>query len=162
MAQGRSGGAPGGAPGGGAAGSAGSAPFGTGPFVGGSPFGTPATPASGGLGPEFGHSVRDTARVNRQSSHANENAAANANANAGLGSATTTSSSAQLGPAQTGQPNVECEAGETPGHAADAPGSAFNEDGHAGTVYAGEQPQNSRNTASVSQYDVACAHQPSH
>jgi hypothetical protein len=38
-----------------------------------------------------------------------------------------------------------------------APGSAFNPDGTAGTKYAGQQPQNSRNTASVSQYDVACA-----
>ncbi len=47
----------------------------------------------------------------------------------------------------------------TPGNAAQAPGSAFNADGKAGTVYAGEQPQNSRNTASVSQYDVACLHQ---
>ena len=38
-------------------------------------------------------------------------------------------------------------------------GSAFNPAGHAGTVYAGQQPQNSRNTASVSQYDVACSRQ---
>jgi hypothetical protein len=29
--------------------------------------------------------------------------------------------------------------------------------GAAGGVYAGEQAQSSRNTASVSQYDVACA-----
>ena len=63
------------------------------------------------------------------------------------------------GPTKTGQPSVECE--ETrPGHSSTAPGSAFNEDGKAGTRYAGEQPQNSRNTASVSQYDVACLHQP--
>lgn len=55
------------------------------------------------------------------------------------------------------QPGVECDdfAGR-PGHADMAPGSAFNEDGHAGTVYAGEQPQNSTNVHSVSQYDVAC------
>jgi hypothetical protein len=26
-------------------------------------------------------------------------------------------------------------------------------------VYAGQQPQNSRNPVSVSQYDVACSHQ---
>jgi hypothetical protein len=39
-----------------------------------------------------------------------------------------------------------------------APGSAFNPTGTAGTVYAGEQPQNSNNPAAVSQYDVACAH----
>ncbi|HEY2977910.1 MAG TPA: hypothetical protein VGJ35_08060 [Burkholderiaceae bacterium] len=67
-----------------------------------------------------------------------------------------------LGPTHTGQPNQSCgsaTAPNTPGNAAAAPGSAFNPDGHSGTVYAGEQPQNSRNTASVSQYDVACFHQ---
>jgi hypothetical protein len=59
-----------------------------------------------------------------------------------------------------GQPGKECgEDGPTPGNAANAPGSAFNPDGNAGTHYAGEQPQNSRNTASVSQYDTACANQ---
>jgi hypothetical protein len=62
-----------------------------------------------------------------------------------------------LGPARTGQPNQSCETTpNTPGLSANAPGSAFNPSGKAGTVYAGEQPQNSRNTASVSQYDVAC------
>lgn len=63
----------------------------------------------------------------------------------------------------TGQPGAECgsaSAPTTPGHAATAPGSAFNEDGRAGTRYAGEQPQNSRNTASVSQYDSACLSHP--
>ena len=62
----------------------------------------------------------------------------------------------------TGQPGAECgsaTAPNTPGRAASAPGSAFNEDGRAGTVYAGEQPQNSRNPVSVSQYDTACLHQ---
>ncbi|MBB6411317.1 adenylate cyclase [Mesorhizobium sangaii] len=43
----------------------------------------------------------------------------------------------------------------TPGHASSAPGSAFNQEGNAGTRYAGEQPQNSNNPKSVSQYDVA-------
>jgi hypothetical protein len=62
----------------------------------------------------------------------------------------------QNGPSSTGQPGVECEDGVPPGHSSSAPGSAFNEDGKAGTHYAGEQPQNSRNTASVSQYDTAC------
>jgi len=61
----------------------------------------------------------------------------------------------------TGQAGFECE-DIRPGHASSAPGSAFNEDGKAGTRYAGEQPQNSRNTASVSQYDTACMHQPQH
>jgi hypothetical protein len=57
-----------------------------------------------------------------------------------------------------GQPDKSCEdAGAvTPGQSAGAPGSAFNPDGKAGTVYAGEQPQNSKNPMSVSQYDVAC------
>ena len=63
----------------------------------------------------------------------------------------------------TGQPNQSCEdLGTTPGNSADAPGggSPFSgEDSTAGTHYAGSQPQNSRNTASVSQYDVACANQ---
>jgi hypothetical protein len=63
----------------------------------------------------------------------------------------------------TGQPNQSCgsaTAPNTPGHAAAAPGSAFNPDGKSGTVYAGQQPQNSGNPKSVSQYDAACAHQP--
>jgi len=63
-----------------------------------------------------------------------------------------------LGPSRTGQPNQSCETTpNTPGNAASAPGSAFNPLGRAGSVYAGEQTQNSRNTASVSQYDAACA-----
>jgi hypothetical protein len=57
---------------------------------------------------------------------------------------------------ETGQPGVECEDGVPPGKASSAPGSAFNEDGTAHSNYAGEQPQNSRNTASVSQYDTGC------
>lgn len=63
------------------------------------------------------------------------------------------------GPTTTGQPGAECGAEDaplTPGRAADARGSAFNGDGIAHSVYAGEQPQNSRNSASVSQYDSAC------
>ncbi|OJU19216.1 MULTISPECIES: hypothetical protein [unclassified Sphingomonas] len=61
----------------------------------------------------------------------------------------------------TGQPNASCgsaSAPTTPGNAGSAPGSAFNPTGQAGSVYAGQQPQNSRNTASVSQYDSACLH----
>jgi len=66
----------------------------------------------------------------------------------------------------SGQPGADCEdlvlsgEGATPGHATDAPGSAFNPDGNAGKHYAGEQPQNSRNSASVSQYDSACRPTP--
>lgn len=63
-----------------------------------------------------------------------------------------------------GQPNQSCEeVGITPGNSASAPGggSPFSgEDSKAGSHYAGSQKQNSRNTASVSQYDVACANQP--
>ena len=58
-------------------------------------------------------------------------------------------------PPGSGQPGVECEE-VRPGNSASGPGSAFNEDGMAGTVYAGEQTQNSNNPHSVSQYDVAC------
>ena len=75
---------------------------------------------------------------------------------------TTTTASTVRGPSRTGQPNASCgsaTAPNTPGNAASAPGSAFNEDGVAGSKYAGTQPQNSRNTASVSQYDAACLHQ---
>ena len=62
----------------------------------------------------------------------------------------------------TGQPSRSCEdTPNQPGHSISAPGSAFNPSGTAGTHYAGEQPQNSRNTASVSQYDVACT-RPTH
>jgi len=66
-------------------------------------------------------------------------------------------------PQALGQPNQTCgslTAPNTPGNAATAPGSAFNPGGTAGMQYAGQQPQNSRNPASVSQYDVACSHQP--
>jgi hypothetical protein len=60
----------------------------------------------------------------------------------------------------TGQPMQSCETtGTTPGNSGTAPGSAFS-GGTADSKYAGTQPQNSRNSASVSQYDVACANQP--
>jgi|SRR4030095_10536440 hypothetical protein len=61
-------------------------------------------------------------------------------------------------PPGTGQPGVECE-DIHPGQSSSARGSAFNEDGVAGTVYAGEQDVNSKNPKSVSQYDVACFQQ---
>ncbi|HKU59234.1 MAG TPA: hypothetical protein VJP39_06485 [Gaiellaceae bacterium] len=63
-------------------------------------------------------------------------------------------------PSGTGQPSQTClssTAPSEPGQAANAPGSAFNENGGtAGSVYAGNQPQSSNNPNSVSQYDVAC------
>jgi hypothetical protein len=66
-----------------------------------------------------------------------------------------------LAPDTTGQPNQSCaNFPSTPGNSASAPGSAFNPTGKAGTVYAGQQPQNSKNPKSVSQYDVACSKQP--
>ena len=74
-----------------------------------------------------------------------------------------TSQKATTGTHTTGQPSQTCgsaTAPNTPGHAANAPGSAFNPNGKAGMVYAGTQPQNSKNPTSVSQYDVACFHQP--
>lgn len=67
------------------------------------------------------------------------------------------------GTAFAGQPGASCEDNPTtPGNSASAPGSAFNPNGKAGTVYAGEQDQNDNNVHSVSQYDVACIHQPGH
>lgn len=58
-----------------------------------------------------------------------------------------------------GQPNQsigsEQTGSATPGHSSTAPGSAFNEDGVADSHYAGNQPQNSKNPKSVSQYDAA-------
>ena len=62
-----------------------------------------------------------------------------------------------VGTVHAGQPNQSCEDQPSrPGNSMNAPGSAFNPDGVAGTHYAGEQPQNSKNPNSVSQYDVAC------
>jgi hypothetical protein len=66
---------------------------------------------------------------------------------------------AAANPGNQGQPNQSCgspTALSTPGNSVSAPGSAFNPDGQAGTVYAGQQPQNSNNPQSVAQYDVAC------
>lgn len=67
-----------------------------------------------------------------------------------------------------GQPGQSCEGliaqglGAHPGNAGSAPGggSPFTgETSNAGQHYAGNAPQNQRNTASVSQYDVACSNQ---
>jgi hypothetical protein len=61
----------------------------------------------------------------------------------------------------TGQqvPPLECEDGVAPGNSGrePGPGSPFQEDSISGSHYAGEQPGiNDKNTAAVSQYDVAC------
>lgn len=67
--------------------------------------------------------------------------------------------------ATTGQPGVECDDGTPPGNAGEVhgssgrlPGSPFVEgDSVSGTHYAGEQAGiNDKNSASVSQYDIAC------
>jgi hypothetical protein len=72
-------------------------------------------------------------------------------------------SSGSISPAhETGQPDVECtdegavapgtQSGRDPG-----PGAPFQADSVSGSHYAGEQAGiNDKNTASVSQYDVAC------
>jgi hypothetical protein len=69
----------------------------------------------------------------------------------------------------TGQPNQSCQAEpSSPGNAASAPGSAFNEDpgGVAGAVYAGSDgtpsQMNANSGNAVSQYDVACAQVSQH
>ena len=75
-------------------------------------------------------------------------------------------SSGSLGPTQTGQPGVECDeegavppgtqSGREPGR-----GSPFQEVSVSGAHYAGEQAGiNDKNTASVSQYDIACFRGP--
>ena len=60
--------------------------------------------------------------------------------------------------ATTGQPDQSCEdLANQPGQSIGAKGSAYNPDGTGGSVYAGNRdPINDKNTASVSQYDVAC------
>lgn len=66
-------------------------------------------------------------------------------------------------PDQTCQDLVASGAGATPGNSGSSPGSGspFDfADTKSGAVYAGSAPQNQRNTASVSQYDVACLNQP--
>jgi hypothetical protein len=65
----------------------------------------------------------------------------------------------------TGQPNQSCQAQPaSPGHAANAPGSAFNPASVADGVYAGTghaagqsgNPNANSNPNAVAQYDVAC------
>jgi len=69
----------------------------------------------------------------------------------------TTAAFAAANPSGTGQPNQSCQAQPaSPGNAANTSAAAFNPTGTAATHYAGQQPQNSQNPKSVSQYDVAC------
>jgi hypothetical protein len=83
----------------------------------------------------------------------------------GLSFALTNTALAGRNPSGTGQPNQECE-DIHPGHSASARGSAFNENGKAGTVYA--NPDSTAGVATLgtpghnhvrSQYDVACYQQ---
>jgi hypothetical protein len=81
--------------------------------------------------------------------------------------ANTPPSSGDISPAhETGQPMQSCEdLGNQPGNSGSSTntGSAFSPNGRSGSVYAGEQPGiNDKNTAAVSQYDVACLHNQSH
>ena len=69
----------------------------------------------------------------------------------------TTGASAAANPNGTGQPTQSCQSQpSSPGNAANTSAAAFNPTGTAATHYAGQQPQNSSNPKSVSQYDVAC------
>jgi len=58
-----------------------------------------------------------------------------------------------------GEDGLECdEGGAAPSQSGrePGPGSPFQEDSISGAHYAGEQDTNTKNTASVSQYDLAC------
>jgi hypothetical protein len=82
--------------------------------------------------------------------------------NNGTGYWHTNSGKANGQPDQTCQDLIANNMGATPGNAGSSPGSGspFDfADTKSGAKYAGSQPQNSRNTASVSQYDVACSNQ---
>ncbi|HEX6604483.1 MAG TPA: hypothetical protein VF027_06365 [Sphingomicrobium sp.] len=60
---------------------------------------------------------------------------------------------------QVGDDGLECEDGVAPSQSGrdPGPGSPFQEDSISGSHYAGEQDGvNNKNTASVSQYDIAC------
>ena len=70
--------------------------------------------------------------------------------------------------ALTGQPGVECDDGTPPGNSGEAHGNApvvgspfFDGTSVSGSHYAGEQAGiNDKNSASVSQYDIACFRGP--
>lgn len=67
------------------------------------------------------------------------------------------------GPGQPGAPGTTCgnsNTSSTPGNSASAPGSPFNANGQAGTVYAGNpgtaSSEHSQSGNAISQYDIAC------
>ena len=110
-----------------------------------------SAPGHGGMG---GMGGRMTAPMTRTSSATAANGPTNPNTRSGNA---------------FGQPGQSCQSiGVEPGNAANSPGSPFNEPtatsagGNAGLHYAGNAPQNSKNTASVAQYDVACANAAAH
>lgn len=62
-----------------------------------------------------------------------------------------------------GEDGLECDEGTPPGGSGDVHGNPDNVgspfvegDSVSGAHYAGEQPQNQKNTAAVSQYDIGC------
>lgn len=68
---------------------------------------------------------------------------------------------ADTNPSGSGQPSQSCQAQtSSPGNAASSPGSVFNQNGQAGTVYAGNpgtaSAAHANSANAVSQYDVAC------
>ena len=104
----------------------------------------------------------DMTRAGATSAHAAAHATMHPGTPAETSRPTPTTAKATTKAHTTGQPNASCEDNPNqPGHSISAPGSAFNPDGVAGKHYAGEQPQNSKNPNSVSQYDVACT-RPQH
>ncbi|MFL6728828.1 MAG: hypothetical protein ACJ8EZ_02735 [Sphingomicrobium sp.] len=69
----------------------------------------------------------------------------------------------QTGQQVGGEDGLECEDGVAPSQSGrePGPGSPFQEDSKSGAHYAGEQDGiNNKNTASVSQYDIACFRGP--
>ena len=71
------------------------------------------------------------------------------------------------GPGQPGAPGTTCQMfTDTPGDAANAPGSPFNPNGNAGLHYAGNpgtaSAAHSNSDEAISQYDIACFQQTSH
>jgi len=122
-------------------------------------FATAAFAAPGGGGMR----ATPTARPADSMTHATAPATRTTNTAAPTAKPTAATANPRTTTRTTGQPNASCEdTPNQPGNSMSAPGSAFNPDGTAGTHYAGEQPQNSKNPNSVSQYDVACARNHSH
>ena len=79
------------------------------------------------------------------------------------GLATAFASPSPNGPGQPGAPGTTCGSADalmTPGNAANAPGSAFNPTGKAGSVYAGSPGTpsllNANSSHAIAQYDIAC------